>query len=199
MQLRIPSEALQRALTICRAYPGDDPWLKTIRYEDGLLIACEQAIMTIERVGGPAGVVHLSIPITLEHVIASEAPYKGFVDFVVTEAMQYVSAKTMLGYVEPQNAGYWSAEWKNRLDRWRNIVDQSRQSVAPPVGGMSWNCNTVAVLAKAAPSQCVIFEDTIDINRPVVIRDSVSEDWFAILHPQIKLDRAAIAILPDWV
>lgn len=169
---------------------------EAIRLENGLVIATSGQLLTVENVGGWLGVVNILPHPDLVKQCVEEAKYNGNVTIIYNEMLGYATAKTTFGYV---HSGNLVSTQENRLSRWREVVGQCVEPAPVSVGAMFWDASIVSKLATVAPSGGLLFEETIDVNRPVLMRDKNDPNWCAFFHAFPKGETAAPATCPNWI
>jgi hypothetical protein len=190
---------LARVLAIESSEPT--PWFRSVRIDNEFALASNRIIMAVEHISrSNVGVVHIVADPALIAQCANEAPFKSVLTITVNELLKYAVAKTTLGYVHPTNCVVWSDE-PNDFDRWRSVVDLTRQPAAKPSGGMYWSADNIANLAASSPSGRIIFEEIIDCtgDRPTIVRDVNDYEWFGIFQPFVKAEHHNPATLPSWM
>lgn len=195
----IPCEVIARLSILANDTPADaDQRFKSLRYDNGLLIASNNRLIAVENITGPAGVFHLVLDPALVAQCRTEAPFKSVLHVTLNDMLQFASGKTTLGYSHPANCTLWNSP-ASKFDSWRDIVARVVDPANEPNGGMYWKAQEIALLAATAPSGSVIFERVVDVNRPAIIRDPFDENWFAMFNPWNKdLETAPPATLPGW-
>ena len=177
------------------------PWFQAVRIDNGIAVATNRVIMAVENISRDnVGVTHVIADPALIAQCASEAPYKSVLTITVNEALKYAVAKTTLGYIHPGNCVVWSDE-PNDFNRWREIVDLTREPAVKSSGGMYWNAETITKLADSSPSGCLVFEEIVDCTgaRPTIIRDVNDYEWFGIFQPFGAGQYYSSATLPTWM
>lgn len=192
---------LTRVLAIESTEPNE--WFRAVRIDNGIALATNRIIMALENISNDnVGVVHIIADPALIAQCASEAPYKSLLTITVNEALKYAVAKTTLGYVHPGNCVVWSDE-PNEFDRWRSLVDRTREPLDKSTGAMYWDAENIANLAAASPSGRIVFEEFIDCTgaRPTIVRDPNDYEWFGLFQPWAKITDGAYnpATLPTWM
>jgi len=192
---------LSRILTVESTEPTI--WFRSIRIDHGIALATNRVVMAVEKINSDTndGVIHIIADQALITQCASEAPFKSMLTITVNELLQYAVAKTTLGYVHPGNCVVWSNE-PNDFDRWRSIIDLTREPAIKPSGGMYWSAENIANLAAASPSGRLVFEEIIDCTgaRPTIVRDVNDYEWFGIFQPFTRGDGSySPATLPSWM
>jgi len=197
----IPCETVVRLASILTDFPdAASDWCNSIRIDNGQAVATNRIVMSVENIGGPAGVVHLIPDAALIAQCRVETPFSSKLHIIVTSELRHAVAKTTLGYVHPGNCAIWS-DAPNELDDWRSIVTKCAKPADKYASGMFWDAANVARLAASSPTGRLVFEHIIDASgaRPTVIRDVNDPEWFGLFYPSSKLDKYAPATLPTWV
>lgn len=195
----IPCETVVRLSHILSIVAADaEPHFHTIRIEDGLAIVTNKKVMVVEKIGGPDGVVHLIVSPELLAQCVTETAFASSLTIVTVDALKFATAKTTLGYIHPGNCALWR-DGPVEFDRWREIVARLQTRPTAPNGGMMWYPNNIAAVGNASPSGTVIFEEIIDINASVIVRDLHDPNWFGVFNPYSTDDVPySPATLPGW-
>ncbi len=196
----IPCDTLARLSKVAEERSATDvnEWFKTLRIDNGVAVATNSKFMAVERINGPAGIIHILLDPALVAQCEAEAAYHSTLTITAIPEMQLATAKTTLGYVYPGNCVMWSSDSPRTFDNWREIIDRVREPAAVPNGGMAWGAVGVARLAASSPSKRVVFEEVIDVSRPVIIRDTHDDNWFGIFQPWLQDQELQPAMLPGW-
>jgi hypothetical protein len=201
----VPCDVFARLSRVI-AFENDDmnEWFRSIRIDNGLAVASNRTIMAVENIhvpnGNPDGIVHIVADPLLIEQCRKEAPFKSFLTITVNEVLRFAVAKTTLGYIHPGNCAVWSDK-PNDFDRWRSLVELTRQAPVASKGAMFWNAENIANLAAAAPSGRIVFEEFIDAtgSRPTLVRDVNDYEWFGIFQPFGYQTAYSSATLPSWM
>ena len=175
-----------------------DPIFQTVRFDNGQAVATDRQFMSIENIGGAAGIVHIAADSRLIAQCVTEAQFHSKLTITVTEPLKFAVAKTTLGYIHPDNCSVWP-DGPTDFDRWRDVVMASATPAEKSNGGMFWRASSVAKLAKASPSGRIVFEETIDTIRPTLVRDVLDYDWLGVFNPFSAEDFYSPATLPTWM
>jgi hypothetical protein len=196
----IPCEVIARLSLLSNDAPDDaGPWFKSLRYDNGLLVASNGRLVAVENIGGPDGVFHLIVDAAMIAQCKIEAPFKSVMNVAVNDLLKFASAKTTLAWSPTANCVVWS-DVRSVFDSWRIIVARHvAEPAVEPQGGMYWRGREIALLASTSPSGSVVFEETIDVNRPALMRDPYDENWFALFNPWNKDLETQPASLPVWM
>lgn len=185
----IHAEKLLRASVISR----------TIKLEDGLIISTDLKIMTVERAEHHfTGSLVIQIDDALMEQIESTSKYSGTVEINGDNTVRYINAKTVFGYVSG-NIGIWDEI--DHYDRWRDVAMECAEPLTESRGNMVWSADDVHRLARSSPSGLIRFETNHNIrDRPVLVRDGSSADWFGCFMGYVKDGRYhPAATLPEWM
>jgi hypothetical protein len=196
----IPCDAFVRASVVLNDFHEDaTEWTRSMRIDNGQLVASNHHIMTVENIGGNEGVTHIRPDAALVEQCRVGSQFNAVLHVIVNDMLKFTVAKTSLGYVHPGNAGVWSAE-PNALDKWRSIVMKAAQPAEKSNGGMFWGAAVMTQLNVASPSGALVFEEHIDCNgRPTIVRDINDPDWFALFNPYLLGATHQPATLPRWM
>lgn len=199
--MKIPCETIVR---MARLLPSPnveiDPIFRTLRFDNGKVIATDRRYMAIEKIEPFDGVFHLMVTPELLAQCEQEAPYGSALELAVIP-MVCITAKTTYGWMAPANLGVFPAV-STAYDMWYSaIVAPCVTPAAEPRGGMIWTVDDLIRLAQTSPSGVVVFESVIDCeSRPTVVRDISTYDWCGFFLPRLH-DGAyhAAASLPGWL
>lgn len=201
--MKIPCETIVRFSNLLPSPNVDiDPIFRTIRLDNGKIIATDRRFMAIEQLPEKfEGVFHISLPDDLLEQCRTETQFSSKIDIIATPVLGHITAKTTLGWSPPGNIGVFPAAVTD-FDYWRNrVVAPCLEPAAVSRGGMLWRLDDIVRLAACSPSGDVIFEEHIDCeSRPTVVRDIHSYDWCGFFLPRLH-DGAyhAAATLPGWL
>jgi hypothetical protein len=195
----IPCDTFVRLATIAQKqrHPGSG-WMKTVRVENGIVVASNRALLVVERLDPTLmvpGIVHIHADATLVEKCRAEIMYHSNLFVAAIEAIGHASAKTTLGYMHPGNAMCVSTE-PNELDTWRDKVPNGSDVRAK--SAMRWDAELIALLAAASPSGFVTFPQVIDATQPIVVRDPKDPRWFGVFLSQLMYDPQTPAAVPEW-
>lgn len=197
MEFQIPCETVARLAKVLRVMTYDaNIWFNSIRIDNGVAIASNRAIMAVEQIGGPSGVIHIPNDPVLIAQCETEAPFASVLHITLPPGLQWASAKTDLGYVYPGNASVWS-DLPNDMDKWRSLLPNGKPGGAK--GGMYWDSDWIYDLGRSSPSGKLIFPEAIDTRRPVVVRDVHDPRWFGLFTSIDQSGQFPAATLPEWV
>lgn len=189
--MTLPCDAFVRAVKL-----ANNPEFAEIRLEDGLIIATNGMLMMIEKVGDWLGTVNVAIDPAIVAQCEEESKYSGRVTFTHNEMLGFATAKTTFGYVHPTNL---VSTQNSQINRWQEIAVKSVDPVNFSVGAMYWKADVVALLASVAPSGGIVFEEMIDINRPIIVRDKDEPNWLGLFVATPKGETVEPATFPTWV
>ena len=195
----IPCDAIARMSHILAGVPADaDTHFRTIRVENGMVIASNRKTLVVELIGGNVGAMNLIVDTALLAQCVTEATFGSTLTVTVNEVLQFAAAKTTLGYSHPSNVALFSPNVSD-MSRWREVVEKVRNPAPVAKGGMVWNAEVIAALGRAAPTGALVFEEVIDLERPVLVRDLRDPNWFGIFQPFLE-DETLFepALLPSW-
>lgn len=195
----IPCETVARMSHILANVPEHrEPHFNTILIENGVAMVTDGVVMAVELIGGNAGSAHVMFDDALKAQCKTEAPFGGKVVITVNEMLQFATAKTTFGYVHPANVVLFSPN-VSPARRWREIVDKVRYPAPVAKGGMCWKTDVIARIGMASPSGKIVFEERIDLERPVLVRDLDDPNWFGMFQPFVEENISfEPALLPGW-
>jgi hypothetical protein len=199
--VKIPCETIVRMSHLLPSPTAEvEPIFRTLRLDNGKIIATDRRFMAIEQIEPFEGVYHISVPDALLAACQSEAQYSGVLTVTPMPGMPFITAVTTMGF-NGGNIGVFPSG-PTDYDKWHEmVVAPCASPVAAPQGGMLWQLDDMVRLAACAPSGVVIFEGMIDaINRPTVVRDVNSPDWCGFFLPRISNGIFhAPATVPGWL
>lgn len=197
-EITVSCDTVVRLSNVIATASDVDPAFQCIRFDNGVAVASDRRFMAIEKVADFAGIFYIIPSAVLIDQCRSGANFNATLTLVVNDLLRYTGAKTNMGYLHPGNVGYWSAGATD-FDRWREIVNQSRQPAAKSVGGMYWEADSVARLAASSPSGQIVFEENIDSNRPTIVRDTEDHAWLGVFNPFRVGAAYQPASVPSWL
>ena len=196
-EFTIPCDTVVRLANVLRGIPDTvDPVFRTLRLENGCVIATDRKFMAVEYVGEFTGTFHFILDEALIAQCKIEAGYNASLSIIYNEVLGYGVAKTALGYTANYNCAY--AGPANDFDRWRSIVAQTAESSKESVGAMFWDTDGISKLSASSPSGSVVFEEKINTNRPTLMRDVHDNRWIGIFNPYSSDIAYQPATLPTW-
>lgn len=197
MNFEIPCDVFARLSNVLRHMPDNaNEWLRSIRIENNMAIASNRRILAIEQISGNEnGMVHIiSDPVLIEQC-RKEAPFDSKLYIAVNDMLKFATAKTTMGYIHPGNCAVFS-DAPNDLDKWRSKIPLTPAAKAK--GAMLWNMEAVADLGASSPSGRLVFEEIVDVNRLLIVRDITDDKWFGGFVPKATSDVYDPAALPRW-
>jgi len=158
-------------------------------------------LVAIERIGaseGPDDRTAIAVDPVLIAQSRKEISFGSSLVIVANPALNYTTIKTTFGYQYPANAMV-QLPAKNYFNTWREWAPDEIPTAS--AGAMYWNAASIAALATASPTGCICFPEFIDTNKPVVLRDIQSADWFGMFMPipGNEGETAEPATVPEWV
>lgn len=192
-------EILKRFIHIPKMFPPSSTdemvnELKVIRIEikDGkqFVVATNQKICAVEYVGvrnEPDDVVYLDVD-RLENFIKNKTG-----NIFINSIPEIAVANVYIGDKED----YTIAKWfdKNATNDWRRWFSYEHNESK---GCMSWELYQIELLFKSAPSAAVVFPEHINVDKPIVLRDSHDSNWAAVFLPKLN-EHVEPATKPDWI
>lgn len=167
----------------------------TLRLDRGCIISTNGSLLTVERVGNWSDAVNLYPHPDLLVQCDKEAAYSGTVTFTFNPMLSYMTAKTTFGYVHPTNL----MGQPGKIDGWLDIVNRCAEPSMTSVGAMYWHCDSVYQIASVSPSGAVVFEEHIDINKPVMLSDKEDDAWRGFFVGYPKNEIPGPAAFPSWL
>lgn len=198
MQFDIPCELISRLSKALRHLPTDaSGWFKSIRIENNMAIVSNKRILIIERLPSkqPDGIIHIDATPALIEQCEREAAFASSLKIVVTPMLKWATAVTTLGYNYPANAVLWDAGEENGFDRWKSIIPAP---ATEPHGAMMWNTDQIRDIAETSPSGRIVLEEIIDVRQPIIVRDMLDDNWFALFIPTSVKNNYSPAKIPEW-
>jgi len=199
MDYKVSCETLVRLQNIISVQPDEKtPWTGSIRLEANYAIAFNRQIMAIERLphNNPDQAISIILDSALLKQVKTEAPFKSDLFVTPVEALKFASAKTTMGYNHSENIVVWH-DGENKIDRWREMIPKEPNTEW--VGGMFWNTAQIELLSKSSPSGCIVFQDIIDVDRPIVVRDINDPNWFGMFIGSTVEREYSPASVPEWL
>lgn len=177
-----------------------------IRHKNGLTVAVatNSKIAAFEFIGEtqePDGGLMVIPDPALVQQCKTEIAFNGFLTIQTNDILQFATAKTTLGYNHPTNAAIWGAS-RDNID-W---IFQQVSAFTPTKkqnGVMHWYADSIAKLANSTPSGRIIFPRIFDAEKPLLLRDPLSENWTGLFIPQMNdFDKSQqpniFATTPEW-
>lgn len=174
---------------------------RTLRLENGMVIATDRQFMAVEQVESFEGYAHVIIDDALLTQCEMETQFSGMVEFIPNPHLKFTAAKTTMGWNAPGNVGYYPDQ-PTDFDKWRTVTQQCAQELQHSTGGMCWDTDGLIRLAQSSPSGLLIFEQNIDASsgRPTIIRDANSAFWCGFFIPRVNDGRQKLpAKMPEWL
>lgn len=196
--MKIPCEVFNRLSHIIDGWHDAlDPVYRTVRLDNGMVIATDRKLMVVEHVPQVTGVAHITLPDSLIAACVEEAKYGGSVEIAANPMLGYTIAKTTFGHIT-ENIHY--AGDHGEFARWRDVIADARKPLDASAGVMVWNADDIARLGAASPSGCIEFSRYIDATaRCTVVRDTTTSEWVGFFMPRVKdgLHHTG-ATVPGW-
>jgi hypothetical protein len=199
MEFTIPCEVFARLSNVLRDQkPGGNEWTKSIRVEDGCLVATNRYYMAVEKLDGlPAGVTHIVADPALIEQCRIETAFHSKLHILVNSLLNFTTIKTTMGYVYPGNGGIVSNA-VNDLDRWRGVFPTELPTA--PNGGLFLDLAAFQNLLDSSPSKQIVLPEMIDANKPCIVRDVNTAFWIGVFYPRKgSNERVAGATIPSWL
>jgi len=204
MQITIPCVTFARHGTLAAL-----PTPGYVLYDSGILVSAMRVVngdkrlhplMTVEKIGGPEGQVFLNA--TPDLIAACKEGVDMSADLIVDVSYesQFGVAMTTAGYMHTDDAVMWDCPASEGMLGWREkLVPQLLKPAVDVGASMYWSKDVLNALQTASPSGELIFEHTVGPpQRPMVINDLNSPDWFAILAPWHGPQHPEPASVPLW-
>lgn len=193
----IPCDVYARLASITDTiYHDGGPFCKTLRVENGKVIATNRKVLAIERVDCDIGTAHILVDPNLVAQCRTEAQFDSILTVTIDHSMRFGTAKTTFGYNYPGNVGYWS-DGPNELADWKNIVPQTLPTVSD--GAMLWDAKIIAALGLSSPTGGLVFPEFINASEPVLIRDVSDDRWCGIFLARPRDTVLGGATIPEWL
>lgn len=201
--MKIPCETIVRMAHLLPSPNVEiDPIFRTLRLENGKIIATDRRFMAIEQLSERfEGVYHLAVTDVFLAQCKVEAPFSGVFDAVPTPPLRYTTGKTTFGWSPSDNLGVYP-DGPTAFDNWyQMVVAPCIEPAAVSRGGMMWLLDDIQRLAASSPSGTVVFEQNIDCdNRPSVVRDLDTPDWCGFFLPRLHNGAwLGGATVPGWL
>lgn len=199
--IQIPCELIVRMAPLVRR--ATDPKFKMLRLENGIVIACDRRLLSVEKlVTDFQGVCNLDLTDELVEQCRTEAALSGVLQVIPNDMLQFTTVKSSYGWTNVGNIGIYM-DVSDGIGRWREVINQCVDPLQTAGVGsaMVWNAKDIATLAATSPTGEVAFERIIDPNqRPTLMRDIACGEWVGCFLPRIP-DGVfhPPAELPVWV
>lgn len=204
MDIKIPCETYARLASIPEQLDSDDhrKYFNSIFIErhNSQIIAVVTNVRTaaIELIGasnGPDESFAIAINPMLKQQCITESAFSGEIHIISNPMLNYVSAKTGLGYSAPGNLAMPLPE-NNAFIDWRSWFPDELPSASS--GNMYFVGEDILAITNASPSGALIFPENIDVSKPVVVRDEDNADWFGLFMPNKKDAIMTYLDIPLW-
>lgn len=202
MQFAIKCETYVRLNSVLRKIEPDKEHFRSIYIEckagNLIAVATNGKILAAELIGqvaAPDSYMHLSVDPLLVAQATQESPLGGSFHVVFTAMLNHAAIKSTFGFQFAGNGAVFPTN--DTVKRWRSIVDKI-ETPSP----MIINAESIANLGYASPSGSLVFPETIDGSKPVVVRDLHEPNWFGLFLPTCfdegKRIKRPGAIYPEW-
>lgn len=199
--INVPCETIVRLSKLLPPADADvEPIIRTLRLDNGRVIATDRMFAAVEQVAPFEGVFHITVSSALATQCEIETQFSSVLQVTPNPMLQWTSARTSLGYDVTENIGVYPVE-PTAFDHWYERIVAPCLTPAPVSrGALVCQAEDVARLAATSPSGLVVFEGHIDISRPTLLRDAHSHDWVGFFHPrQDDGIYYAPATVPTWL
>lgn len=175
---------------------SDDPWARSLRLDGNCAIATERNYMAVQRIKDSVDQpVHLLFDEVLIEQCKTEAALSGQLHLMIEPSLGIATAKTTFGYVHTVNLLH-NPGGVNCLDQWRTVINPVRP--VNPVGSIMLDAAGLMMLLQTSPSGKIVFEETIDMSKPTILRDLIDPDWFGVFIPLDDKNPHDPATIPEW-
>lgn len=205
MEFTLDCKTFVRLSKIAQTVTRTDSYFRSIWLEikngKAIAVSANIKIAAIELIGedlGPDGFMNVCIDEPLIKQCETESAFGGKITFQLNSILNYATAKTTLGYIHPTNAFVTPAK-DNEFSRWRKWLPDKIPKTS--TGAIFANLNNLSVLASAAPSGSIVFQEKIDTTEPIIIGDVHDPNWIGVFMPRPD-DLSKIPgplQLPKWV
>jgi hypothetical protein len=204
----VPCNTLFRLSQICKFFQPHvseekKSLINTIRLENkaGYLyaIATNSEVAAIERIGPtdqPDDSCHLKIDPDFTENMRTQAQY-GVSAVVTTIPMGAFSMlQTPVG-LTIADCCYWFGS-ETPMHEWRTWADLKPPSKSS--GSIYLDLHHIEILFSASPSGKIVFQEFIDVEKPITIRDRFVDNWVGLFIPCPDFHEGSVAKakLPDW-
>jgi len=180
-----------------------------VLYDNGVLVSAMRVIkdgrpkhplMAVEKIGGPEGQVLLNATPDLIEACKEGAEMSADLIVDVSYESQFGVAMTTAGYMHTDDAVMWECPVSEKMLGWReNVLSYALKPAVDVGASMYWSKDVLNALQTASPSGELIFERIVGpLQRPMIINDLNSPDWFAILSPWRGPQHPEPATVPLW-
>lgn len=203
----VPSETLTRLSTVCSFFDASlredtKSLINTIRLENlngsAYAVVTNGQIAAIEYLGktdNPDGVCHLKLSQSLLEMLKHPRIQTELLTITTIPeiAVSTLTCNELLSYPD---ICYWFDE--TPLDGWRKWVNLDCPTASK--GAMYWDTFQIEALIKASPSGGVVFPEFIDSTKPVLLRDSLKDNWAGVFIPDVSKGNSPLkaAEIPEW-
>lgn len=165
-------------------------------------IATNQKVMAVELIGMTNEadcVAHITVDPELVKQCVNESLYDSFLEITYVPEILLATIKSMLGYTYLGNAAINGVPEQSALSQWRKWLPPA--SARSNKGPMYWGLDHIETLVKTSPSGKIVFPEFIDIDKPIIIRDTDNDNWFGVFiaRPAPSQLTPEPAELPEWV
>lgn len=199
-EFSMPCDTFHRLSKVIADIPSDfHPSWRTLRVENGCLIATDKSFMAIENFSSTQhGPFHIIADPALIAQCEMESKYNGRITFVVNEMLKFAVAKTTFGFSTTTNILY-AGDVDPAWPRWKELALACKEPASKINGPMFMALDGIGRLIASSPSGLVVFEEMIDINRPTIIRDVKDAFWLGVFAPNSRQESYAAATVPAWL
>jgi len=199
--MKIPCDTIARLSNLLPEKSVEiDDIFRTIRLDNGKVIVSDRRFMAIETVENFEGVFHIAVSDALIEQCRVESQFSSFIDIVPNPILQFTTAVTTMGYAPEGNIGVWP-NGVTDFDDWHSrVVKPCLEPDGQNRGVLAFDAVGLQRLVSASPSGFLVFEETIDTTRPMVVRDATSPDWCGFFMPRLNdgLHHTG-ATVPRWL
>lgn len=207
MKFTIPCATYLRLSAVCQWAP--DKWANTqyirslyVERRNGHLIAVATnvkvaVIELLSSAPGPDEHAFVTFDDALLQQAETESAFASYIEFDVMPDFKFGTAKTMMGWICPNNVGVFPTDAKIETMHWRDWLPEKLPTAN--YGQLQIDASILQMLAKAAPSSQLVFHTHIDTRLPSVVRDKTEKNWFGVFMPAFEDGKPIFKVeIPNW-
>lgn len=196
----IPCDVVARLGRVAFGHQTSKQIMRTLRLDNGQVVATNDRVLIIENIGGFVGIAHIVVDQALLTQCEFERQFHSQLYVSVNEMLGMGWAKSTLGYNHSMNC-YMPAPAVNDFDQWRAIAARAAAPLEQSAKfGMCWQTECLDAIVKSSPSGDLIMDINIDpIIKPVLICDVNDPNWIAVTRPFDPEKIRRKAQFPTWL
>lgn len=199
MQIAINADIFVRFANLARNLPADDErkYLRSVLVEvaqgNVFIFATDSRFAAVAKIGESLGEFRACI--TADDVLTNQAnAEKPFASSVFVSAEK---VSTSLGFVYPGNPFVEAPQGKiNEAFSWRQLFtvmhDKNHRN-------MFIDTERMRFMHACSPSGKIIFPNKIDTGKPIVVKDSIDDNWLGVFLARPNIGNQLFGNLPEWI